>query len=287
MENSVFGLPVPPPNADFPEIMSTFFIPLILKMLAVSGGLLLVTIIFGGLIIFYIYKRYKMMSVLNATDMVKQLSVLSAANTDLSPFNLETCKSIGGVYDRNGTHMQNAYTKSDLILNNENNQKSLIACGYLKNFKPFKGILMAAFDKHKLEIYLDNDTIKGFAYSYFLDGNFIGGQKFETFFSEHINYISDNQGIILWHNRPKFVASEAKIGIVKIAAGTSYNFYKDQSNTQLIAHVNRGYGVSSWMGAASTINTDGTRIEFADPNIPLNHKALILGFLLIDKMFNV
>jgi hypothetical protein len=188
---------------------------------------------------------------------------------------LEKAELVGGIIDRDYEGVKNAYDKDSIVLGETGKEDIpvLNAVGFLKNYNPFSGKLIARFDSHELIILLQDKK-----YSYFLDNMPIGSHIFSTFSEAMPDYLCDAGGNkVFWHDRKK---------VMFITHNLSYRIFSDANKTKQVATLNRESGKSVWVGSAYSRRSEDTNVTYLSKKLSLDQKALILGYLLIDLLFN-
>lgn len=197
----------------------------------------------------------------------------------LQPLQLEQAEWLRGSF---GHQVVGSAEKwfSQVGLNNAEGRPALLAAGVLKNYKPFKGWIVSRFDQHELEIVLQPTP----EYLFYLDGHLIGCTPFPGLLRGQVDYICDaERAPVLWHDRPLFhIVGITIAGLQLPRSGMKYVMYADPAKQVPVAEVSRAGG----RGSIDYPTLGSTGIHFLQP-LPLEQKALILGFLLIDLLFNV
>lgn len=200
------------------------------------------------------------------------------AGRDLQALQFEQTEWVRGSFDHKAIGSLEIWS-SQVGLNNASGQPALLATAVLKNYKPFKGWLVSRFDQRELEIVLQPTP----EYLFYLDGRLIGYMPFPGLLNGQVDYICDaERAPVLWHDRPLFHVIGARVAQWQIPPSPlKYKVYAEATQQTPVAEVSRACGRESF----TPLPLDSTYIHFLQP-LPLERKTLILGFLLIDLLFN-
>ncbi len=238
--------------------LSTFIMILIIFSLVMASLITFVYILFKV--------RTNRLSV-SIDNTYSELDKLLDDNTELAPLNLPTCKEIQGVFLHDTKEGEGTIT-TRLGLNNNLDENALLAAGTLKNYRPYVGFIVARFDGMELAISLNNTK-----FDYYLNDRKIGYHVIDETIDTPYDFLYNRKGQrVLWHSRPR------------IATAVKYTFYSNPEKTNIVAEVVRGEGRNIDTEDLEE-DSDTTSIKFYSENLTKKQKSLILGFVLIDKMF--